>query len=254
VGPIAGKDPSDKREIPCYSWESILDSSAIQPVTRHCTNCVALQQITETFLSFRHTSFMLFRSCLWLPTHPIVGPVRAPVPPLSCKQTIVIPIIVLTLFSPYIPCPLLYTAWRAFSLFLINIHLSLINHQPVAAERPYGVSTVLGNLRMLIFYQYVIRKLIVFLVWPSSGTSGCKVKMCRSQCRTAWGRNCIRNSNAGIVGLNPTRGTDFSVHLFCVCVVLCAGSDLATGWSPIQGVLPPVYKSSWNWRGDQSHG
>jgi hypothetical protein len=25
--------------------------------------------------------------------------------------------------------------------------------------------------------------------------------------------------------------------LFCVCVFLCAGSDLATGWSPVQGVL-----------------
>jgi hypothetical protein len=25
------------------------------------------------------------------------------------------------------------------------------------------------------------------------------------------------------------------VRLFCVCVVLCAGSGLATGWSPVQG-------------------
>jgi hypothetical protein len=41
-------------------------------------------------------------------------------------------------------------------------------------------------------------------------------------------------SNAGIVGSNPTQGVD-------VCAfVLCVGSRLATGWSPVQGVLPTV--------------
>jgi hypothetical protein len=30
----------------------------------------------------------------------------------------------------------------------------------------------------------------------------------------------------------------FCVRLFCVCVVLCVGSGLVTGSSPIQGVLP----------------
>jgi hypothetical protein len=30
------------------------------------------------------------------------------------------------------------------------------------------------------------------------------------------------------------------MHLFCVYVVLCLGSGLATGWSLVQGVLPPV--------------
>jgi hypothetical protein len=29
-------------------------------------------------------------------------------------------------------------------------------------------------------------------------------------------------------------------RLFCVCAVLCAGSDLATVWSPVQGVLPSM--------------
>jgi hypothetical protein len=32
------------------------------------------------------------------------------------------------------------------------------------------------------------------------------------------------------------------VRLFCVCAVLCLGSDLATCWSPVQGVLPTVYR------------
>jgi hypothetical protein len=49
-------------------------------------------------------------------------------------------------------------------------------------------------------------------------------------------------SNAAIAGSNPTRGMDACVRLFCVCVVLCVGSRLATAWSPFQGVLPTVYK------------
>jgi hypothetical protein len=32
------------------------------------------------------------------------------------------------------------------------------------------------------------------------------------------------------------------VRLFCVCVALCAGSGLETGWSPVQRVLPNIYK------------
>jgi hypothetical protein len=37
------------------------------------------------------------------------------------------------------------------------------------------------------------------------------------------------------------------VHLCCVCVVLCIGSGLATGWSLVQGVLPPVKIDYGNW-------
>jgi hypothetical protein len=49
-------------------------------------------------------------------------------------------------------------------------------------------------------------------------------------------------SNFWIVGSNPTQGMDVCVRLFCVCVVLCVGSGLATGWSPVQGVLLTVYR------------
>jgi hypothetical protein len=48
--------------------------------------------------------------------------------------------------------------------------------------------------------------------------------------------------NTGVVGLKPTRGMDVCVRLFCVCVVLCVGTDLATSWSPVQGVLPTVQR------------
>jgi hypothetical protein len=35
---------------------------------------------------------------------------------------------------------------------------------------------------------------------------------------------------------------DVCVRLFCVCVVLCVGSGLATGSSPVQGGLPILYR------------
>jgi hypothetical protein len=52
----------------------------------------------------------------------------------------------------------------------------------------------------------------------------------------------VARSKTGIVGWNSTRGMGVYVHLFCVCDILCVGSDLATDWSPVQGVLPTMYK------------
>jgi hypothetical protein len=43
------------------------------------------------------------------------------------------------------------------------------------------------------------------------------------------GRAVFARSNTGIVGSNPTRGVGVCVLLFCVCVVVCIGSGLATG-------------------------
>jgi hypothetical protein len=56
----------------------------------------------------------------------------------------------------------------------------------------------------------------------------------------AW--TLFARSNTGIVGLNPTQGTDVCLRLFCVCV----GSGLAAGWSPVQGPLPSVLRLR-NW-------
>jgi hypothetical protein len=44
------------------------------------------------------------------------------------------------------------------------------------------------------------------------------------------------------VGSNRTQGMDVCVRLFYVCVVLCVGRGLATGWSLVRGVLPTVWK------------
>jgi hypothetical protein len=53
-------------------------------------------------------------------------------------------------------------------------------------------------------------------------------------------------STTGIVGSNPTQDMDVCVRLFCLCVVLCAGSGLATGRSPVQEVLPTALRMR-NW-------
>jgi hypothetical protein len=66
----------------------------------------------------------------------------------------------------------------------------------------------------------------------------------------AW--TIIACSNTGIVISNSTRGMDVWVRLFCVCVILCVGSGLATIWSPIQGVLPTVYRLR-NWKAAKVH-
>jgi hypothetical protein len=55
-----------------------------------------------------------------------------------------------------------------------------------------------------------------------------------------------------------SRHESMCVRLFCVCVVLCIGSGLATGLSPVQGAVPTVYrlincKSGQGPQGLQSH-
>jgi hypothetical protein len=54
-------------------------------------------------------------------------------------------------------------------------------------------------------------------------------------------------SNTRIVGSNPVRGMDVCPLFFCV-VLSCAGSGLATGWSPVQGVLPNVHNRVMSFR------
>jgi hypothetical protein len=49
-------------------------------------------------------------------------------------------------------------------------------------------------------------------------------------------------SNTGVVCLNPTLDIDVWLRLFCVCVVLCVDSKLATGSSNVQGILSIVYR------------
>jgi hypothetical protein len=56
----------------------------------------------------------------------------------------------------------------------------------------------------------------------------------------AW--TVFARSKAGIADSNPSQGMDVCMLLSCVCVVLCVGSGLATGWSPVKRVLLIVYR------------
>jgi hypothetical protein len=64
----------------------------------------------------------------------------------------------------------------------------------------------------------------------------------RSEAWTVFAR-----SNTGVVGSSLTWGMDACVRLFCVCVILGVGSGLTTSWSPVQEVLPTVYRLR-NWK------
>jgi hypothetical protein len=64
----------------------------------------------------------------------------------------------------------------------------------------------------------------------------------------AW--TVFARSDTGIVGSKPTWGMDVCVCLLCVCAVLCVGSGLATDWSPVQRVLPTIYRLR-NWKSGQ---
>jgi hypothetical protein len=61
--------------------------------------------------------------------------------------------------------------------------------------------------------------------------------VCRSK---AW--TVLARLDAGIVGSNPTRGTDVYVYVYVysMFVLSCVGRGLAMSWSLVQGVLPTV--------------
>jgi hypothetical protein len=93
---------------------------------------------------------------------------------------------------------------------------------------------ILGKIILVLYYRNYICCLFND---PKSITVS-------AQCKT-W--TVFAHSNTGIVGLNPTGGMAVCVPLFWVCVVLCVGSGLATGWSLVQGVLQIVYRLR-NWK------
>jgi hypothetical protein len=83
-------------------------------------------------------------------------------------------------------------------------------------------------MKKLIVAQLVVNILTLYETRPITVAA-------RSEAWTVFAR-----LGAGIVGSNPTQGMDVCVRLFCVCVVLCLDSGLATGWSLFQGVLPSM--------------
>jgi hypothetical protein len=73
---------------------------------------------------------------------------------------------------------------------------------------------------------------------------GCIEKLAEYSGRAVWGMNCLCSLERWARGFeyHSRHGCLYCVRLFCVCVVLCVGRGLATRWSPVQGVLPTVYR------------
>jgi hypothetical protein len=63
--------------------------------------------------------------------------------------------------------------------------------------------------------------------------------------------NCLRPLEHWNRGFESHSRHECLCALFCVCVVLCVGSGLATGWAPVKGVVPTVYRLR-NWKSGQS--
>jgi hypothetical protein len=61
-------------------------------------------------------------------------------------------------------------------------------------------------------------------------------------CRAVWGMNHLHPlEHWDRVFESRSRHGYLCVRLFCVCLVLCIVSGLATGWSTVQGILSTVY-------------
>jgi hypothetical protein len=91
------------------------------------------------------------------------------------------------------------------------------------------------NVNFKILVQVCMRECEQEVVMEWSSRETVQLSLITAAARPkAW--TVFARSDAGIVGSNPTRAIDVCVRLFCV------GSGLATGWSPVQGVLPTVYR------------
>jgi hypothetical protein len=100
-----------------------------------------------------------------------------------------------------------------------------------------GNDVSITQAHSIIFCHYV--------TLPSA--SICVYPLLFNDSRSQWPRD-IRHemfSSARTLGTwvrIPLKGMGICLLLFCVCVVLCVGSSLALGWSPVQRVLPTVYR------------
>jgi hypothetical protein len=110
-------------------------------------------------------------------------------------------------------------------LFTRVRHWSLFNQDGWALPRPFFVwlKEKRVNISSYILFRYISPRPITVAALSKAWT-------------------VFVRSNAGIVSSNPTQDIGVCVRLFCVYVVLCVDGGLAKGWSPVQGVLPTVYR------------
>jgi hypothetical protein len=145
---------------------------------------------------------------------------------------------------------LLFVPGRFFSFVILYTfgRTSWTGNQPVTRPLPTHRTTQTQNTRTQISMPQVGFELTI-LVLERAKTDKDVSKVTKSKNQMpitvaarskAW--TGFAHSNTGFVGSNPTWGMDVCVRLFCVCVVLCVGIGLTTGWSPVQGVLWTLYR------------
>jgi hypothetical protein len=61
--------------------------------------------------------------------------------------------------------------------------------------------------------------------------------------RVVWGKDCLRSLGRYDRGFEYHFGHGYLMCVFfCVCVAVCVGTGLVMGCSPVQGVLPTIWK------------
>jgi hypothetical protein len=122
---------------------------------------------------------------------------------------------------------------------LLRLGCLASTHIPFRLIRGWSCPLRLINRHVLVFSDRRRRKLhneeLHNLGWSTQGVDHSGRAVCRMNrlCRLErWGRGLKSHS----------RHACLCAFVFCVCVMLCVGSGLATVWSPVQGVLQTVYR------------
>jgi hypothetical protein len=127
-------------------------------------------------------------------------------------------------------------------------------HSSLAATKQWGNEFVYLNRGMS--HVCVKEKQILCVVTPfSSGRTRDLERAYQFHVPIAVATRCkawtiFARKKTVILGSNPPSHMDVWVGLFCVYVVLCVDSGVATGWSPVQEVLPTVCRLR-NWKSCQ---
>jgi hypothetical protein len=110
----------------------------------------------------------------------------------------------------------------------------------VQNERHKCITTCIWTLLYISLKHNFIRLKCFMSMQKAIRTSYCATESITVVARSeAW--TVFADSNAGdrLFEFRSRHGW-LCVRLFCVCVVLCVGSSLETGWSVVRGFLPTV--------------
>jgi hypothetical protein len=103
----------------------------------------------------------------------------------------------------------------------------------------------LGNMNIVLKNSgasalYMSRRLAIKAFSSFVPSVFCSDKYCRSRSQWSYELSLLARTLRSWVQI-PFEAWK-SVCVYSVCFVLYVGSGLATGWSPVQGVLPTVYR------------